>query len=106
MSFPETGDYVFPEDLAPVSIDRQTDRGSYWEPNVWMGAPGPVALAADGARAGSSTCRLILGYAGGYSSFLRHAEAASKAHDPGTVAASRCPHTLQQLACCSKVDLS
>ena len=39
MSFPETGDYVFPEGLAPVSIDRQTDRGSYWEPNVWMVHP-------------------------------------------------------------------
>lgn len=39
MSFPETGDYVFPEGLAPVSIDRETDRGSYWEPNVWMVHP-------------------------------------------------------------------
>jgi hypothetical protein len=36
MVFPETGDYVFPEGLAPVHIDRSSDRGIYWEPNVWM----------------------------------------------------------------------
>ena len=36
MAFPESGDYVFPEGLSPVRIDRSTDRGSYWEPNVWM----------------------------------------------------------------------
>jgi hypothetical protein len=39
MAFPESGDYVFPEGLAPVHIDRPTDRGSYWEPNVWMVHP-------------------------------------------------------------------
>jgi hypothetical protein len=36
MAFPESGDYVFPQGLASVHIDRSTDRGSYWEPNVWM----------------------------------------------------------------------
>jgi GNAT superfamily N-acetyltransferase len=36
MPFPETGEYVFPQGLAPVSIDREADVGSYWEPNVWM----------------------------------------------------------------------
>ena len=36
IEFPESGDYVFPEGLAPVHIDRSTDRGSYWEPNIWM----------------------------------------------------------------------
>jgi hypothetical protein len=36
LAFPESGDYVFPEGLAPVAIDRASDRGSYWEPNVWM----------------------------------------------------------------------
>jgi len=39
MVFPESGDYVFPEGLAPVHIDRAADRGSYWEPNVWMVHP-------------------------------------------------------------------
>ena len=39
MAFPESGDYVFPEGLAPVHIDRAADRGSYWEPNVWMVHP-------------------------------------------------------------------
>ena len=34
MAFPETGDYVFPEGLAIVHIDRSRNRGSYWEPNV------------------------------------------------------------------------
>lgn len=37
--FPESGDYVFPEGLAPVHIDRDADLGSYWEPNVWMVHP-------------------------------------------------------------------
>ncbi len=36
MAFPESGDYVFPGGLAPVEIDREGDRGRYWEPNVWM----------------------------------------------------------------------
>jgi hypothetical protein len=36
IAFPESGEYVFPHGLAPVTIDRDADRGSYWEPNVWM----------------------------------------------------------------------
>jgi len=36
MAFPESGNYVFPEGLAPLSIDRESDRGTYLEPNVWM----------------------------------------------------------------------
>ncbi len=36
MAFPESGDYWFPGGLATVMIDREGDRGSYWEPNVWM----------------------------------------------------------------------
>lgn len=39
MAFPESGDYVFPEGLALVRIDRSADRGTYWEPNVWMVHP-------------------------------------------------------------------
>jgi hypothetical protein len=34
--FPESGDYVFPDGLATVHIDRPADQGTYWEPNVWM----------------------------------------------------------------------
>jgi hypothetical protein len=34
MAFPDDGEYVFPEGLAPLSVHGQT--GSYWEPNVWM----------------------------------------------------------------------
>jgi len=36
MAFPESGDYWFPGGLTMVTIDRKADRGSYWEPNVWM----------------------------------------------------------------------
>jgi GNAT superfamily N-acetyltransferase len=39
MSFPESGTYVFPHGLAPLEIDRDDDRGRYWEPNVWMRHP-------------------------------------------------------------------
>lgn len=36
MRFPGDGTYTFPDGLAPVEIDHDRDRGSYWEPNVWM----------------------------------------------------------------------
>lgn len=36
LGFPESGEYWFPRGLATVKIDRDADRGSYWEPNVWM----------------------------------------------------------------------
>lgn len=39
LTFPESGEYVFPEGLATVRIDRVADLGSYWEPNVWMVHP-------------------------------------------------------------------
>jgi len=36
IAFPESGAYWFPRGLAPLTIDHEADRGSYWEPNVWM----------------------------------------------------------------------
>jgi hypothetical protein len=36
MSFPESGDYWFPRGLTTLHVDREVDRGRYWEPNVWM----------------------------------------------------------------------
>jgi hypothetical protein len=39
MAFPDSGEYVFPQGLATVHIDRGADRGTYWEPNVWMVHP-------------------------------------------------------------------
>ncbi|MFH1568481.1 MAG: NUDIX hydrolase [Gemmatimonadota bacterium] len=39
MRFPGTGPHVVPGALAPVSIDRQADRGVYVEENVWMRHP-------------------------------------------------------------------
>jgi GNAT superfamily N-acetyltransferase len=39
MAFPESGEYVFPRGLAPLHVDRERDRGEYWEPNVWLHHP-------------------------------------------------------------------
>lgn len=36
LALPDSGTYVFPSGLAPLSVDRDTDRATYWEPNVWM----------------------------------------------------------------------
>jgi GNAT superfamily N-acetyltransferase len=36
MRFPGDGRYTFPAGLAPLEIDHSRDRGSYWEPNVWI----------------------------------------------------------------------
>ncbi len=36
MRFPDTGPYIVPGALTPVTIDRGADRGIYVEPNVWM----------------------------------------------------------------------
>ncbi|GAA3039899.1 hypothetical protein GCM10017559_80300 [Streptosporangium longisporum] len=36
MEFPDSGSYVVPGALVPVTIDREADLGEYVEPNVWM----------------------------------------------------------------------
>ena len=36
MVFPESGDYVIPDGLATLHIDRDADQGTYVEPNVWL----------------------------------------------------------------------
>jgi hypothetical protein len=36
MAFPESGNYIVPDALQPVDIDRKEDCGRYWEPNAWM----------------------------------------------------------------------
>jgi hypothetical protein len=36
MSFPESGEYVVPGALQPITIDREQNMGSYEDPNVWM----------------------------------------------------------------------
>jgi hypothetical protein len=36
MAFPETGRYVVPDALDPVDIDREQNRGTYEEANLWM----------------------------------------------------------------------
>jgi hypothetical protein len=33
---PESGEYVIPEGLAVLTIDRERDLGIYVEPNVWL----------------------------------------------------------------------
>jgi GNAT superfamily N-acetyltransferase len=41
LELPESGSYVVPGALVPVEVDRERDRGSYREPNVWMRHPAP-----------------------------------------------------------------
>jgi hypothetical protein len=36
MSFPESGEYVVPSALQPITIDRKQDVGTYSDPNFWM----------------------------------------------------------------------
>jgi hypothetical protein len=36
MAFPESGDYVIPQGLALLSVDRAAGMGTYFEPNVWI----------------------------------------------------------------------
>ena len=36
LPLPVLGRYVFPEGLAVLEVDRDADRGEYWEPNVWF----------------------------------------------------------------------
>lgn len=36
MVFPETGQYVVPDALGLVDIDRDTDTGTYLEDNLWV----------------------------------------------------------------------
>jgi hypothetical protein len=39
LPLPASGEYVFPDGLAPLSVDRETDVAGYWEPNVWVRHP-------------------------------------------------------------------
>jgi hypothetical protein len=39
MVFPTSGDYVFPEGLDVLHVDREGDHAAYWEPNIWMVHP-------------------------------------------------------------------
>lgn len=36
VAFPATGEYVIPQGLSTLHIDREADCGTYTEPNVWM----------------------------------------------------------------------
>ena len=36
LALPSTGDYVIPDGLAVLAVDREADRGVYHDPNVWM----------------------------------------------------------------------
>ena len=36
MLFPDSGEYVIPDGLSTLRIDRDTEKGVYVEPNVWM----------------------------------------------------------------------
>jgi GNAT superfamily N-acetyltransferase len=53
LPLPESGTYVFPRGLAPLSVDRETDHAAYWEPNVWM--VHPELTAPDDGVAGTAS---------------------------------------------------
>jgi len=36
MKFPDSGEYIVPGALVPVRINREADKGTYIEPNVWV----------------------------------------------------------------------
>jgi len=36
MAFPDTGDYVLPVAAAPIHVDRETNEGVYYDPNIWI----------------------------------------------------------------------
>lgn len=36
MVFPDSGDYVIPDGLTPLRVDRDLDQGIYTEPNLWL----------------------------------------------------------------------
>lgn len=36
MSFPESGEYVVPGALQPITINREQDVGTYSDPNIWI----------------------------------------------------------------------
>lgn len=39
LQFPESGDYVIPDALVPIQIDKEMNLGRYIEPNVWVHHP-------------------------------------------------------------------
>lgn len=39
MRFPDSGEYIVPGALTPISIEREADWGLYLEPNVWVHHP-------------------------------------------------------------------
>ena len=39
MRFPESGVYVVPDALQPVTIDHEQNIGRYEDPNIWMRHP-------------------------------------------------------------------
>jgi hypothetical protein len=36
LTFPDTGDYIVPDALCPIQIDRDRDQGVYVEPAIWV----------------------------------------------------------------------
>jgi hypothetical protein len=36
LTFPDSGQYVIPQGLSLLQIDRETDAGTYVEPNIWV----------------------------------------------------------------------
>jgi hypothetical protein len=36
LAMPSSGQYIIPEGLSVLNIDREKDLGTYVEPNIWM----------------------------------------------------------------------
>jgi hypothetical protein len=36
MAFPDSGDHIVPRAAAVVHVDRDADRGTYDDPNIWI----------------------------------------------------------------------
>jgi hypothetical protein len=36
IALPDSGNYVIPLALAPLTVNRETDQATYLEPNVWV----------------------------------------------------------------------
>jgi hypothetical protein len=53
MRFPESGQYVVPGALNPITIDVEADRGRYVELNVWMRH---TVVEADAVLQGAQSC--------------------------------------------------
>lgn len=49
MAFPDTGRYIIPNGLSPLSVNKEANVGRYWEPNIWVLHPVPESTSVEPA---------------------------------------------------------